>query len=692
MMPAPNARPNPLDTALRLLALGLSVIPIRARDKKPAIPSWMPYQQRLATEQEIRTWFARADLNVGIVTGAISKVVVVDADSPEAVAWLSSNHPSPMRTKTGNGRHYFFRHPGTDVRNGTRLLGMPLDVRGDGGYVVAPGSIHPSGALYQEDGAWDPTVLPVFEPAWIGVKAKPIQLPKVLHFSGTTDLDRRVARYMDSTPPAIEGQGGDAHTYRVACKLIRGFALTEDQALGHMAGWNTRCSPPWSEKDLAGKLRSALKSGTEPMGYLLTQLPVLDNVWRPQPIPASEVSVDDGGAGTWSERLHKDSKGHIKPTPGNLMKILRHDPTWGPALALNTMSQDIFFEGQLVGDSFVDHVQEKLEDQFGGLRWGREDVAAKIRAVAECHPFHPVRSWLLSLPDWDSVPRLSAVPQEVLGILEPHMEPVYFTRTMIAAVRRVFVPACQLHTVMVLGGAQGIGKSSFWRTLAGEQWFGDTPLDLENKDAYQVLNRRWIYELPEIDHLTNTRAAERIKAFISSSEDTYRPPYGRTVGVFPRTSIIVGTTNRDQYHTDPTGSRRFWSISVPGTINLPLLAQWRDQLWAEALHLHLAGDPHWLDASLEAEREIQSEAFEAEDPWEDQVDTALTAIAAARMTRQGGLSDGVRAAEILSQMGILVNQQNRGTTMKLAEILKKKGWRLAFPKLDGRTQRVWVPT
>jgi predicted P-loop ATPase len=240
---------------------------------------------------------------------------------------------------------------------------------------------------------------------------------------------------------------------------------------------------------------------------------------------------------------------------------------------------------------------------------------------------------------------------------------------------------------MVLGGAQGIGKSTFWRTLAGEAWFGDTPLDLENKDAYQVLNRRWIYEMPEIDHLTGLKAAERIKAFISSSEDTYRPPYGRTVGVFPRTSIIVGTTNRDSFLSDQTGSRRFWPLRIPGMIRLDLLMEWRLQLWAEALHLHLAGDPHWLDNRLELQREAQSQAFEAEDPWEDQIELALSTLAQAR-----SLSDGIRVAELLSQMGIPVNQQARSSAMKMTEILKKKGWRLTFPKENGKTLRLWLPT
>ena len=91
------------------------------------------------------------------------------------------------------------------------------------------------------------------------------------HDSWTLDLPavERATRYLSSVPPAIAGQHGDVHTFRVCCRLIRGFALTDDQALQVLTDWNARCQPPWSLEELLDKLRRAARYGREPVGGLL---------------------------------------------------------------------------------------------------------------------------------------------------------------------------------------------------------------------------------------------------------------------------------------------------------------------------------------------------------------------------------------------------------------------------------------
>ena len=79
----------------------------------------------------------------------------------------------------------------------------------------------------------------------------------------------RARRYLASVPPAVAGQHGDVHTFRVCCRLVRGFALTEDQALTALAEWNVGCQPPWSPEELLDKLRRAARYGREPVGGLL---------------------------------------------------------------------------------------------------------------------------------------------------------------------------------------------------------------------------------------------------------------------------------------------------------------------------------------------------------------------------------------------------------------------------------------
>jgi hypothetical protein len=79
----------------------------------------------------------------------------------------------------------------------------------------------------------------------------------------------RARRYLASVPPAVAGEHGDLHTFRVCCRLARGFALDDEQALCLLSEWNEWCQPPWTTAELAYKLRRAARYGREPIGGLL---------------------------------------------------------------------------------------------------------------------------------------------------------------------------------------------------------------------------------------------------------------------------------------------------------------------------------------------------------------------------------------------------------------------------------------
>ncbi len=80
----------------------------------------------------------------------------------------------------------------------------------------------------------------------------------------------RARRFLTRTGPAISGQHGDLRTFRICCRLVRGFALSDDEALSLLRDWNATCEPPWSDEDLLAKLRHARRYGREPVGGLLT--------------------------------------------------------------------------------------------------------------------------------------------------------------------------------------------------------------------------------------------------------------------------------------------------------------------------------------------------------------------------------------------------------------------------------------
>jgi putative DNA primase/helicase len=260
-----------LEEALKYANWGKSVIPWKYTEgsKRPTV-KWKELQERHWSPNEINDWWqTNPHHNVGVVTGEISDLVVLDADDDAAVNWIQENIPATSWVViTGRGMQFGFRHPGTTVRNRAKIDGMNLDLRGDGGYVAMPPSRHKTGAQY----AWAPARkapqedMPVFDEGWL-----PEQQTPEVSFLPTGQVEKnsaykRAQKWMAKRDPAVEGSGGDHHTYITACNLVRDFGLPLHSALELMLDWNKSCQPPWSMQDLTAKLQSALRSGKAPIG------------------------------------------------------------------------------------------------------------------------------------------------------------------------------------------------------------------------------------------------------------------------------------------------------------------------------------------------------------------------------------------------------------------------------------------
>jgi hypothetical protein len=83
------------------------------------------------------------------------------------------------------------------------------------------------------------------------------------------DPVERARRYLAHVPPAVAGEHGDVHTYRVCCRLVRAFGLGDPEALTVLTEWNARCRPPWTEYELEDKLQRARRYGREAIAALL---------------------------------------------------------------------------------------------------------------------------------------------------------------------------------------------------------------------------------------------------------------------------------------------------------------------------------------------------------------------------------------------------------------------------------------
>lgn len=241
-----------------------------------------------------------------------------------------------------------------------------------------------------------------------------------------------------------------------------------------------------------------------------------------------------------------------------------------------------------------------------------------VALTANKNRVHPPRDYLTGVA-WDGQPRLDVWLMGAFGARELTRTDGEYLRLvgrkfMIAAVARIFEPGCHVDNMIVLEGDQGRGKSTAIRILFGD-WFADTQLDLNSKDAMAQLDGVWGYEIGEMDSFSRAEAT-KVKGFITSRVDRYRAAFERRTEAHARSTVFIGTTNQDEYLKDPTGARRFWPVRVNDWVDFDWLRSERDQLWAEAV-AHYKNGEHWHVTSDE-QREIfapEQAAREVHDGW-----------------------------------------------------------------------------
>lgn len=217
-----------LQHALNYWKQGWNVIPVD-KEKRPKV-RWEQYQRRKVSKKDIERWWKEwPDANIGVITGSISRLVVIDIDEEQGIGHVEPflNGETLKAVTGGGGIHLYFKHPGGRVPNAVRMF-PGVDCRGDGGYVVVPPSIHKNGQAY----IWDNEGVNVSE------------LPEAL-LSQVQKSKKKLST--DDWSTELQKGKRDEELTRRAGKLLQ-IGIPAHEALSMLKAWNQQhCKPPLGE-------------------------------------------------------------------------------------------------------------------------------------------------------------------------------------------------------------------------------------------------------------------------------------------------------------------------------------------------------------------------------------------------------------------------------------------------------------
>lgn len=316
---------------------------------------------------------------------------------------------------------------------------------------------------------------------------------------------------------------------------------------------------------------------------------------------------------SWVLKLQAHPKsGEPLNTIQNVQVILENDPRLKGRIYHDEMAGRPMAVSPLPWEAYgqVSGVRQWTDADDSGLRGyleavyqitGEKKINDGFAVYALNNKVHRLRDYLAAQV-WDGVPRVDTLLIDYFGAEDNPYVRESIRKTLVGAVARIFCPGTKFDTMLILAGRQGMGKSTFFRYL-GLDWYSDSLVTFEGKDAAELLQGYWIIEAGELTGMSKSEM-NTVKQFLSKGDDVYRAAYGRRTEKHLRQCIIVGTTNEAEFLKDYTGNRRFWPVDLTGRRHRKDI--WRDlpaevpQIWAEAMALYRLGEP--LILSEEAER------------------------------------------------------------------------------------------
>ncbi|HKM04580.1 MAG TPA: VapE domain-containing protein, partial [Lachnospiraceae bacterium] len=577
-----------LQYALSYIKLGFAIFPLKPRSKIPLTKNG--FKDASKDEKQIKKWWSEnPNSNIGIATGSVSdNLFVIDFDIDEDKG-LNGYHaftdycrengvsfPDTVMVITGRGGYHWYYKSDKEVGSRTGII-EGVDLRGNGGYVVAPGSIHANGNKYE------------FEQDFNDIQIAMATKEVYEFINQKTHSDSEQFILPDTIPEGMR----NATFYKLACSL-QAKGLSDETIQDVVMKEAAARSQPSMGKDDLEELEKTIKSALNKEKGKLKIVPF----YKPQPKQFVTLKTRETKSGSV-----------VIQSIENVCTVLRMDENLAGKIKYNSISYSPWVYGDLPwsnGDNYREwtncddsNLKCYIEDNHG-LN-SMDKIMEGLNIVVGENYFNPVVDYLEQL-QWDGTSRISNLLSDYLGVEKNEYSETAMRLFMIGAINRAYHPGCKFDYMPVLVGEQGVGKSTFFKILAGnDAWYNDNFNNIEGDKACEKLRGMWIVELAELLATKKAKEVESIKAFITSTIDSYRQPYGRRTEQRPRVCVFAGTTNNMHFMTDRTGNRRYLPLIVrkkyvkKSLFDKPEQVQEEfKQAWGEAMHIYKTDNPRLI--------------------------------------------------------------------------------------------------
>jgi predicted P-loop ATPase len=354
--------------------------------------------------------------------------------------------------------------------------------------------------------------------------------------------------------------------------------------------------------------------------------------------------------------------------------VVEGQEAWRGRLALDVTTGEILLDATVVDDARFFMLQESVT-RF--CQWmpnsSRQWWTDVLRSVASKNPINPREAWLRSLR-WDGTPRLDTWLNERVAALSDEVNSQIGRKWLISLVARWIQPGCKVDTVLILVGAEGVRKNTFFEIIAGG---AERIVDLEgfDRDNKYIMARAWLVEMPEA-HLLRRADNNRLKGFITKPTDDYRIPYASAPVTIRRGFVFVSTANPGSlFQVGQDGLRRYWPVEVrAGKIDYKWVAANREQMLAEAVVAYDLEEPWWFEETPAALKDRVAASVE-----DSVVDEAIERIVAQRVGK-GGMGLNEICSEVTAIVGF------RASDRLISALLPRHG----CMKKRSATERFWM--